>query len=64
MKIGAATHGQATILEGVRDGEIIAMRNPFETRKAYLPDFGKAQAGGRGPRGPGGPGGGMRIMIH
>jgi hypothetical protein len=65
VKVGEAAHGQATILEGVNDGELIAMRNPFEVRKAYLPDFGKAQAGGRrGPGGPGGPGGGMRIMIH
>jgi cobalt-zinc-cadmium efflux system membrane fusion protein len=43
VKVGSGTHGQSTILEGVRDGELIAMRNPFETRKAYLPDFSKVQ---------------------
>lgn len=61
VNLGAATHGQATVLSGIQDGEVIATRNPFETRKARLPDFSKATAGGRGgPPGPpsgGGPGG-------
>jgi HlyD family secretion protein len=52
VKLGSGTHGQSTILEGVKDGELIAMRNPFETRKAYLPDFSKAQGADlQGPRG-------------
>ena len=59
VKVGSGTHGQSTILEGVKDGELIAMRNPFETRKAYLPDFSKAQGadlqGGMG---------GRRIFMH
>ncbi len=57
VQVGAATHGQATILEGVKEGEVIAMRNPFEERKAYLPDFSKAQGADAGPGGgfPGGP---------
>ncbi len=44
VKIGAGSHGQTTVLEGVKVGEILAMRNPFETRKAHLPDFSKAGA--------------------
>ena len=59
VKVGSGTHGQSIILEGVKDGELIAMRNPFETRKAYLPDFSKAQGadlqGGTG---------GRRIFMH
>jgi len=57
VKIGAASHGQSTILGGVQEKELIAMRNPFETRKAHLPDFSKA-----GPAAGGG--GGMRIMMR
>jgi multidrug efflux pump subunit AcrA (membrane-fusion protein) len=34
--------GQMLILGGVREGEMIALRNPFETRKLSLPDFTKA----------------------
>jgi HlyD family secretion protein len=58
VKYGAGTHGQAVILDGVKDGETIAMRNPYESRKAHLPDFSKAGVGERG--GPGG--GGMMRM--
>jgi HlyD family secretion protein len=56
VKIGAAGHGQSTILAGVDEGSLIAVRNPFETRKAHLPDFSKAGAGGGG--------GGGRMMIR
>jgi HlyD family secretion protein len=57
VKIGYGTHGQAILLDGVKEGELIALRNPFETRKAKLPDFSKAGVSGRGgPGGPGGPG--------
>jgi len=56
VTVGAASHGQTTILSGVQDKELIAMRNPFESRKAHLPDFSKAGAGGGG--------GGMRIMFR
>ncbi|HYK89856.1 MAG TPA: HlyD family efflux transporter periplasmic adaptor subunit [Acidobacteriota bacterium] len=55
VRIGAETHGQATILSGVEERELIAMRNPFESRKAHLPDFSKAGAPG---------GGGMRVMFR
>jgi len=65
VKTGLSTHGQAVILSGVEDGDVIALRNPFETRKLTLPDFSKAGAGDR--RGRGGPGGGpgmMRMVIR
>ncbi len=55
VTLGAETHGQSTILGGVEEREVIAMRNPFEERKAHLPDFSKAGAGG---------GGGMRVMFR
>ena len=55
VKVGAGMHGQAIILSGVKDGELIALRNPFESRKAHLPDFSKAGVGGRGGPGPGMP---------
>jgi HlyD family secretion protein len=62
VQTGLSTHGQAVILSGVEDGAVIALRNPFETRKLTLPDFSKASAGERrGGRGPGGPG--MMIRI-
>jgi multidrug efflux pump subunit AcrA (membrane-fusion protein) len=60
VKLGSGTHGQSTILEGVKDGEMIAMRNPFEVRKAYLPDFSKAQ--GTDLQRP--MGGGPRIFMR
>jgi RND family efflux transporter MFP subunit len=66
VKVGSGNHGQTVVLEGLQDNQLLAMRNPFEARKAHLPDFSKAGAdqGGRdirimmGPGGPGGPGGG------
>jgi multidrug efflux pump subunit AcrA (membrane-fusion protein) len=61
VELGAASHGQSTILKGVDPGMTIAMRNPFETRKAHLPDFSKAGAGRQMRGGPGGPG--MMIRI-
>jgi multidrug efflux pump subunit AcrA (membrane-fusion protein) len=60
VKTGLSSHGEAIIISGVEDGELIALQNPFETRKLYLPDFskGSSQAGGRGMP----PGGMMRMM--
>lgn len=55
VKIGSGAHGQATILDGVKEKELVAMRNPYESRKVQLPDFSKAGAAG-------GRGGGMRVM--
>lgn len=63
VQLGLGKHGQATILKGVNEKEIIALRNPFEEQKLKLPDFSKASASQQG-RGRGGPGGDMmRIMI-
>jgi multidrug efflux pump subunit AcrA (membrane-fusion protein) len=67
VQTGLSSHGEAIILSGVQDGELIALRNPFETRKLSLPDFSKGSQsqgpGGPGGRGmPGGPGG-MRMMF-
>jgi HlyD family secretion protein len=62
VKVGLGKHGQTTILSGVNEKEIIALRNPFEERQLKLPDFSKASAntnqrgGGMG----GGPMGGGR----
>jgi RND family efflux transporter MFP subunit len=39
--------GQILILGGVKEGETIALRNPFETRKLSLPDFSKAGRAGQ-----------------
>jgi HlyD family secretion protein len=62
VQTGLSSHGEAVILGGVSDGELIALTNPFETRKLYLPDFSKGSAQDRG-----GPGGGMppqgRMMM-
>jgi hypothetical protein len=63
VKLGLGKHGQATILSGVNEKELIALRNPFEEKKLKLPDFSKASASNqqRGRGGPGGPGG-MQMM--
>jgi multidrug efflux pump subunit AcrA (membrane-fusion protein) len=60
VKVGMGKHGQATILSGVNEKEIIALRNPFEERQLKLPDFSKASATNQMQRGggPGGMGGG------
>ena len=47
VQTGLSSHGEAIILSGVEDGELIALRNPFETRKLYLPDFSKGSAAAR-----------------
>ena len=65
VQTGLSSHGEAIILSGVEDGEMIALTNPFETRKLYLPDFSKGSA----TQGPGGmrgmpPPGGMMMMMR
>jgi HlyD family secretion protein len=65
VKTGLSSHGEAIILDGVKDGEMIALADPNGTRKLYLPDFNKGtQQGNEGfPGGmPGGPRG-MRGMM-
>ncbi len=68
VMLGVGKHGQATILEGVKDKELIALRNPFETKKLVLPDFSKTSATSQTRRGgPGGPmmgGGDMMPMME
>jgi HlyD family secretion protein len=52
VQTGLSSHGEAVILDGVEDGQLLALRNPYETRKLYLPDFSKGtQSGFRGPSG-------------
>jgi multidrug efflux pump subunit AcrA (membrane-fusion protein) len=60
IQIGMAKHGQATILSGVKEGELVALRNPFETRALKLPDFTKATNLNQQRRG--GPGGQQDLM--
>jgi multidrug efflux pump subunit AcrA (membrane-fusion protein) len=48
VKTGLSSHGEAIILDGVQEGDLIALRNPFETRKLSLPDFSKGTQSGRG----------------
>ena len=63
VQVGLGKHGQATILGGVKDEELIALKNPFETRQLQLPDFSKASGAaqdGRGGMMPTGPRGGGR----
>ncbi len=62
VKTGLSSHGEAVILSGVDDGALIALRNPFEQRKLYLPDFSKGSSSGNGRMGGMPPGGGMMMM--
>jgi HlyD family secretion protein len=63
VQTGLSSHGEAVILGGISDGTLIALRNPFETRKLYLPDFSKGSSSqdGRMMRG-GMPNRGMMMM--
>jgi hypothetical protein len=45
VEMGLGSHGEAVIVGGIEEGALIALRNPFETRQLYLPDFNK---GGQG----------------
>jgi HlyD family secretion protein len=60
VQVGMGKHGQATILGGVNDKELIALSNPFETRQLKLPDFGKASNSVQEGRGR--PGGGLNPL--
>ncbi len=61
VQTGLSSHGEAIILDGVEEGELIALQDPYKTRKLYLPDFSKGSSQGRGPGGMP-PGGMMRMM--
>ena len=69
VETGLSAHGEAIILSGVEEGEVVALADPSGTRKLSLPDFNKGtnQQGPGGRRMPGGPpggGGGMRIIMR
>jgi len=41
VEMGLGSHGEAVILDGIEEGELIALRNPRGERQLYLPDFNK-----------------------
>jgi len=49
VTVGSAAHGQATILEGVKDSELLAMRNPFEVRRPTCPTSARPRQAAGGP---------------
>jgi HlyD family secretion protein len=64
VQTGLSSHGQTTVVEGLKEGETVALKNPFETRQLYLPDFSRAAASQQGgPRGRGGNRGAMMRMF-
>jgi multidrug efflux pump subunit AcrA (membrane-fusion protein) len=65
VQTGLSAHGEAVIVSGVEEGNLIALRNPNETRKLSLPDFSKGSAAQQGRGGmPGMPPGGMMMMMR
>jgi|GEM_PF-511443 len=69
VEMGLGAHGEAVILDGIEEGELIALQNPHGTRQLYLPDFSKGATsdqdmmrmmGGRGGMNPGM----MRRMMN
>ncbi|MBN2243161.1 MAG: HlyD family efflux transporter periplasmic adaptor subunit [Acidobacteria bacterium] len=63
VEMGLGSHGEAVILGGIEEGELIALRNPFETRQLYLPDFSKGTTDMfGGPNGMPNPGMMRRMM--
>jgi multidrug efflux pump subunit AcrA (membrane-fusion protein) len=64
VKTGLSSHGEAIILEGVQEGDLVALADPKGGRKQYLPDFSKgAQSDQRGGPGGGPPPRGMMMMM-
>ena len=65
VDVGLGSHGEAVILGGLEEGELIALRNPFETRQLHLPDFSKGTQDTMmgGPGGPGGMNPGMMRRM-
>jgi HlyD family secretion protein len=59
VSVAPGPHGRVVVLGGVGQGDVIAMRNPFETRRLSLPDFGKVNAADSAA-----PVGGRRIRFH
>ncbi|MDR0310091.1 MAG: efflux RND transporter periplasmic adaptor subunit [Acidobacteriota bacterium] len=69
VETGMSSYGEAVILSGVEEGEIVALVDPSGPRKLTLPDFNLSQPAGQqakpkmmimGGPGGGGGGGGMR----
>jgi RND family efflux transporter MFP subunit len=62
VETGLSSHGEAVILGGVEEGELIALADPKGGRKLSLPDFNKGGQQGMSPGMPPGmpPGGGRR----
>jgi len=54
VEMGIGSHGEAVILDGIEEGEMIALRNPYETRQLHLPDFSKGTQSDMFPGGRGG----------
>ena len=44
VETGLGSHGEAVIVGGIEEGTLIALRNPFETRKLYLPISAREEA--------------------
>jgi HlyD family secretion protein len=44
VQTAPGSQGLTLVVHGIQSGETIALHNPFESRKLYLPDFGKAAA--------------------
>jgi multidrug efflux pump subunit AcrA (membrane-fusion protein) len=63
VETGLGSHGEAVILGGIEEGELIALRNPFETRQLYLPDFSKGTTQSDMFGGPGGMNPGMMRRM-
>jgi len=64
IETGLSSYGEAVILSGVEEGEIVALVNPEGTRKLSLPDFNLSTTTTTQPKanirmGAGGPGGAM-----
>jgi RND family efflux transporter MFP subunit len=61
---GLSSHGEAVILGGVEEGEMIALADPKGGRKLTLPDFNKGGQQNGMPGMPGMPPGGMMRMMR
>jgi multidrug efflux pump subunit AcrA (membrane-fusion protein) len=64
VQTGLSSHGEAIILSGIDEGALIALRNPFEQRKLYLPDFSKGASNANGRMRGGMPPGGGGMMMR
>lgn len=63
VQTGLSSHGEAVILSGIQDGTVIALRNPVESRKSYIPEI-KKGGQNEGMMGMPPPGGGRMMMFR